>query len=184
MGSWNQAILRGEATVERPPADLVFIPVKQRAKKRTPSPPPPAQPPAIPTLFPWQLPVQYLPPPPPPVYSPPLPAPPPPPPAIMIPMSAPTPNTEPITLSSPLGSSDTDPMNILRDYIEWTARRMSSAQEELEKVLEKLENAFHDLVDLETFTDQDWERLDAPLGLGRRLARDVGKYRRERKKRA
>lgn len=182
LSSWNQAILRNEATVESPPPDLVFLPVKQKAKKRAPTPPLPAQPPVMPALFPWQLPMQYLPPILPPLPPPPAPVPVAALPAQTTPMATPLPNSEAVPVSSPLIGSDTDPMDVLRDYITWTTRRMPSAEDDLEMAYNGLRAGFHDLEDLKTFTDADWVQLSVPLGLGRRLTREVKNYQRERRK--
>jgi hypothetical protein len=73
------------------------------------------------------------------------------------------------------------PDALLAEYLEWTCRRVSSARDDLGEVLRMLKDEYHYVEGIKAFTDDDWLRMGVPIGLGRRLARDVRAFKRERR---
>ena len=69
------------------------------------------------------------------------------------------------------------------EYIEWTVRRAPSAREDPERAINELLEERHDLVGISELTDSNWERLGVQLGVGRRLRRDVPKFKQEKQRR-
>ena len=61
---------------------------------------------------------------------------------------------------------------------------MPSTCDDLESAKNALLEERHGLVGISEFTDDDWERLGIQLGIGRRLRRDVRKFKQERQRKS
>lgn len=178
LTTWDGSIVLGITTLEHPPVGMNFFPVQKQTPSIPQAPQVPPQPPpyAWSTPYPWQPPVL----PPISIVSPPtVPS------ALPAPVPSSTVENKPTTQENPLTSSplacDTDPGDLVADYFEWMAKRSPRAHDELESLLERIQEGFYDLESIREFKDDDWVRLQAPIGLGRRLARDIRVFKRERR---
>ena len=183
LSVWDRQISIGNATVYNPPPGMVFHPVTKArlnppALLAAPQLPAILPPYAIPPPYGWPQPFS-----PPPAPQPPVaPFPPAPATATATATSTATAATESVRFGSP-ASPGTDPYSLLEEYIKWTVARVPSACEDLESAKNTLLEERHDLVGISEFTDDDWERLGIQLGIGRRLRRDVHKFKQERQRR-
>ena len=178
LSVWDRQISIGNATVYNPPPGMVFHPVTKArlnppALLAAPQLPAILPPYAFPPPYGWPQPFS-----PPPAQQPPVaPATA----ATADPATAAT-DSEAVRFSSP-AIPGTDPYRLLDEYIKWTVGKAPSAREDLERAKNALLEERHDLVDISELTDNDWERLGVQLGIGRRLRRDVRKFKQERHRR-
>ncbi|TGZ78203.1 hypothetical protein EX30DRAFT_164920 [Ascodesmis nigricans] len=84
---------------------------------------------------------------------------------------------------SPPARLDSDLMDVLGDYIDWTARKVPCAEDDLVQIYDSLRALYQDVDNLKGFKYENWDRLGVPMGLGGRLTPEVHKFQKERRKR-
>ena len=61
-------------------------------------------------------------------------------------------------------------------YFDWQIKRNPSEKRHIESALQQVDEALYHLVDIYRFKKIDWSELGVPIGLGRRLSREVKEY--------
>ena len=84
--------------------------------------------------------------------------------------------TPPPAQSSPV-QIEGDAGSLLRDYINWQIKRHPSQHQALDTAYNKLQLELYDLQDIRRFQDVDYNIMCIPLGLGKRLSREVKLFR-------
>jgi hypothetical protein len=79
-----------------------------------------------------------------------------------------------------LRSSPTDPCVLTSQYIAWYREKFPGQKRFLGNVAEQLELGAYDLHGIMELGAEDWRRMEIPDGLGKQLARNVTKFRRQR----
>jgi hypothetical protein len=180
------AVEDGTATIHSPPIPLVNsmfnVRKAQRARKEVPSPPASTILPPPPYGLPPALP-----------YYSPYPLPPPTPcghagPHSLPPESLNQAKASKKQVSRPsssesmldLRSSPTDPCVLTSQYIAWYREKFPGQERFLDNVAEQLELGAYDLHGITELRVEDWRNMEIPDGLGKQLARNVTKFRRQR----
>ena len=97
------------------------------------------------------------------------------------PLPPPPPQTPAIPPSSPL-SVHVDPDAFLVEYIRWLQTQWPTAHEALEHAMKALTEEFHDFEALKDLVEDDWKRMDIPIGLGRRIIKSRHSFKQQRKR--
>ena len=106
---------------------------------------------------------------------PPSPPPPPPPQSTNKPTSE-TPTFDRLPPSSPV-RIDGDADDLVQEFIDWQISKNPQREDILMEVKNKLHNEMFELEDIHSANDEVWFQLQIPIGLGRRLRRDVKSFR-------
>ncbi|KAI9770757.1 MAG: hypothetical protein M1840_003007 [Geoglossum simile] len=79
-----------------------------------------------------------------------------------------------------LRSLPTDPCTLTSQYIAWYREKFPGQEKFLDNVAHQLKDGAYDLHGLTELRKEDWRSMDIPDGLGRQLARNVTKFKRQR----
>ncbi|KAI5791229.1 hypothetical protein EDC01DRAFT_630740 [Geopyxis carbonaria] len=167
LGPWNEAIIKGKATIEDYPISILKLPPldvertgKNKHFQQQNSPYGPAS-------IIVQTPSYY------------------PPPYGSFPQTHPPTPSAAACASSPINCSPSeDPDMLLQIFLLWYAENRTANQKRRDAVMDasrKLEAAFEDLQGVHKMTDEGWERLGVPSGIGKALSREAKKWATQRK---